>query len=142
MIFYPPPNLWLQCILSIVLYLSWFYHYISWWFTSLTQVIFNIPNCHRGSSFYVFLFCIKIYQDLLVGLFFWKVLISESILISASLLLYSLFTGCYYYFDILKETCSDYWCFLFWWLYDVFIVLMYCWSISDDFLVNSKYSLS
>ena len=60
-------------------------------------------------------------------------LISESILISASLLLYSLFTWCYYYFDILKEKCSDYWCFLFWWLGGVFIVLMHCWSISDDF---------
>ena len=56
-------------ILSLVLYLSWLYHYISWWFSSLTYVIFYIPNCHRGFSFYVFFYWVMMYEKVLVGLF-------------------------------------------------------------------------
>ena len=52
-----------------VLYLSWLYHYISWWFSSLTYVIFYIPNCHRGFSFYVFFYWVMMYEKVLVGLF-------------------------------------------------------------------------
>ena len=87
LVLYPPLSLLYWGILSLVLYLSWLYHYISWWFSSLTYVIFYIPNCHRGFSFYVFFYWVMMYEKVLVGLFCWKVLISESFLLSAYLLL-------------------------------------------------------